>query len=55
VCVFEQNVAGPEEDAEAGILRLHRHHVRTQSGAAARVSVLPGEFNVFLLISFSLR
>lgn len=43
VCVCEQNVTGPEEDAEAVVLWLHRHPIRTQSGAAAGVSVIPGE------------
>lgn len=42
-CVREQNVTGPEEDAEAVVLWLHRHPVRTQSGAAAGVSIFPGK------------
>lgn len=46
VCVFvcEQNASGPEKDAEAVVFRLHRHPVGTQSGAAAGVPVVPGEF-----------
>ena len=44
ICLCEQNVTGPEEDAEARVLWLHRHPVRTQSGATAGVSSLPGEF-----------
>lgn len=42
-CVCAQNVTGPEEDAEAVVLQLHRHPVGTQSGAAAGVSVIPGK------------
>lgn len=44
VRVCEQNVTGPEENAEAGVLWLHRHPIRTQSGAAAGVSIIPGKF-----------
>lgn len=46
LCVGEQNFAGPEEDPQAGFFRLHRHPVGAQSGTAAGVSVVPGEFPV---------
>lgn len=48
VCVCEQNVTGSEENAEASILWLHCHPIRTQSGATAGVSVIPGEFCIHL-------
>lgn len=44
ICLCEQNVTGPEEDPEARFFWLHRHPIRTQSGATAGVSILPGEF-----------
>lgn len=43
VCVCEQNLAGPEEDPEAVVLRLHRHPVGAPGGVAAGVPVVPGE------------
>lgn len=44
LCLSVQNITGLEEDAEAGVLWLHRHPIRAQSGAAAGVSVIPGTF-----------
>lgn len=54
MCLCEQNITGPKENAEARILWLHGHLVRTQSGATAGVSIIPGEFCVQLGFCWSL-
>lgn len=49
----EQNFEGPEEDPQAGFFWLYRHPVGAQSGTAAGVPIIPGEFSLLTKLTRS--